>query len=155
VNNKKGEAMADYMNLTAREIDRFLKNNKHGILSLAGSKPYALPMGYMYRRKTILLGLAASGGMVTAGRKMNCLKKSKNICFTICKPRWYVEKLKEPCTTLVIEGRLEEVQERSYYGIKKMPANMDLKLYKINLAAMGARKCNRKPCELLAAKKKQ
>jgi hypothetical protein len=145
--------MGDYKNLTAREIDSFLKNNQHGILSLAGSKPYALPMGYIYRRKTILLGLAVSGGMVTAGRKMDYLKKSKNICFTICKPRWYVEKLKEPCTTLVIEGRLEEIKDRSYYGIKKMPANTDLKLYKINMAELGARKCNRKPCELLAAKK--
>jgi nitroimidazol reductase NimA-like FMN-containing flavoprotein (pyridoxamine 5'-phosphate oxidase superfamily) len=147
--------MGDYKNLSAREIDRFLKNNQHGILSLAGSKPYALPMGYMYRRKTILMGLAASGGMVTAGRKMDCLKKSKNICFTICTPRWHVEKLKEPCTTLVIEGRLEEVKDGSYYGIKKLPAKLDLKLYKIHVAQMGARKCNRKPCELLAAKKKK
>ncbi len=145
--------MGDYKNLSAREIDRFLKDNQHGILSLAGSKPYALPMGYMYRRKTILMGLAAGGGMVTAGRKMDCLKKSKNICFTICMPRWHVEKLKEPCTTLVIEGRLEEVKDGSCYGIKKLPAKLDLKLYKINVAQMGARKCNRKPCELLAAKK--
>jgi hypothetical protein len=147
--------MADYKNLTAREIDRFLRHNQHGILSFAGGKPYALPMGYMYRKKTILLGLAAAGGMVTAGRKMACLRKNKNICFTICKPRWFVEKLKEPCTTLVIEGRLEEVKDRVYYGIKKMPANLDLRLYKINVAEMGARKCNRKPCELMAAKAKQ
>lgn len=145
--------MGDYKNLTAREIDSFLKNNRHGILSLAGSKPYALPMGYIYRKKTILLGLAAGGGMVTAGRKMNYLAKSKNICFTICTPRWHVEKLKEPCTTLVIEGRLEEVKDRSYYGIKKMPATTELKLYTIHIAEMGARKCNRKPCEVLAAKK--
>lgn len=146
--------MGDYKKLSAGEIDRFFKNNQHGILSFAGSRPYALPMGYMYRKKTILLGLAASGGMVTAGRKMNYIKKSKNICFTICKPRWHVEKLKEPCTTLVIEGKLEEVKDRLYYGIKKMPANLELKLYKINVTEMGARKCNRKPCELLAAKPK-
>ena len=145
--------MADYINLSAREIDRFLKNNQHGILSFAGSRPYALPMGYMYRKKAILLGLAADGGMVTTGRKMNYLKKSKNVCFTVCKPRWFVEKLREPCTTLVVEGRLGEVKDRSYYGIKKMPATMELKLYRINVTQMGARKCNRKPCELLAAKK--
>ena len=132
--------MGDYKNITAREIDSFLKDNQHGILSFAGSKPYALPMGYMYRRKTILLGLAASGGMVTAGRKMDYLKKSKNICFTICKPRWHVEKLKQPCTTLVIEGKLEEVKNRLDYGIKKMPAHLELKLYKINVAEIGARK---------------
>jgi len=144
--------MADFKNLTKREIDTFLKNNQHGILSMAGDKPYALPMGYMYRRKTILLGLATTGGMVTAGMKMKYLKKSKNICFTICKPRWYVEKLKVPCTTLVIEGTLEEINNRSYYGLKKIPENIKLKLYKIKVSKLGARKCNRKPCELLASK---
>ena len=61
--------MADFKKLTDREIDRFLKSNQHGILSFAGDKPYALPMGYMYKRKTILLGLA------TAGKKMKYLKK--------------------------------------------------------------------------------
>ena len=145
--------MADFKNLTKNEIGEFIKNNQHGILSMAGNKPYALPMGYMYRRKAILLGLATSGSMVTTGRKMKYLKKSKNICFTICKPRWYVDKLKDPCTTLVIEGSLEEIKHRSYYGIKKIPENIKLKLYKIKVAKMGARKCNRKPCELLAKKK--
>ena len=144
--------MADFKKLTEREIDTFLKSNQYGILSFAGEKPYALPMGYMYKRKTILLGLATGGSMVTAGRKMQYLKKSKNICFTICKPRWYTEKLKVPCTTLVIEGTLEEITNRSYYGVKKMPEGVELKLYKIKVAKRGARKCNRKPCELFAAK---
>ncbi len=144
--------MADFKNLTKREIDTFLKDNQHGILSMAGDKPYALPMGYMYRRKTVLLGLATTGGMITVGRKMKYLKESKNICFTICKPRWYVEKLKVPCTTLVIEGTLEKINNRSYYGLKKIPENIKLKLYKIKVSKLGARKCNRKPCELLASK---
>ena len=144
--------MADFKNLTKREIDTFLKDNQHGILSMAGDKPYALPMGYMYRRKTVLLGLATTGGMITVGRKMKYLKENKNICFTICKPRWYVEKLKVPCTTLVIEGTLEEINNRSYYGLKKIPENIKLKLYKIKVSKLGARKCNRKPCELLASK---
>lgn len=144
--------MADFKNLTEREIDTFLKSNQHGILSFAGEKPYALPMGYMYKRKTILLGLATAGSMVTAGKKMKYLKKSNNICFTICTPRWYTEKLKVPCTTLVIEGTLEEITSRSYYGLKKIPESVKLKLYKIKVAKRGARKCNRKPCELLAPK---
>jgi len=145
--------MADFKNLSKNEIEKFLKNNQHGILSMAGNKPYALPMGYMYRRKAILLGLATSGSMITTGRKMKYLKKSKNICFTICKPRWYVDKLKDPCTTLVIEGSLEEIKNRSYYGIKNIPEGIELKLYRIKVTNMGARKCNRKPCELLASKK--
>jgi hypothetical protein len=138
--------MAYFKKLTKNEIDKFLKNNQHGMLSMAGDKPYALPMGYIYRRKTILLGL------VTTGRKMKYLKKSKNICFTICKPRWFTPKLKIPCTTLVIEGSLEEIKNRSYYGLKtNIPKTVQS--YKIKVAKMGARKCNRKPCELLAKKK--
>ena len=113
---------------------------------MAGDKPYALPMGYMYKRRTILMGL------VTTGRKMKCLKKSNNICFTICMPRWLTPKLKTPCTTVVIEGSLEKVTNRSYYSLKtKVPARVQL--YKIKVAKMGARKCNRKPCELFAKKK--
>ena len=145
--------MADYKSLTKSEIDTFLRNNQHGILALAGNKPYALPMGYMYKRKAILLGLATAGSMVTTGRKMNYLQESKQVCFTVCKPRWYGETVKTPCTTLIIEGSLEEVTNRSYYGIKKIPQTAQLKLYKIKVAKMGARKCNRKPCELLAARK--
>jgi hypothetical protein len=110
-------------------------------------------MGYMYKRKTFLIGMAATGGMVVEGRKMKYLEKSKNICFTICRPRWLVEKLKSPCTTLVIEGKLAEIKNRSYYGLKAIPMKMDLKLYKIKIDKMGARRCNRKPCEIMAGKK--
>ena len=138
--------MADTKSLTKNEIDKFLKNNQPGILSMAGYKPQALPMGYMSKRRTILMGL------VTTGRKMKYLKKSKNICFTICMPRWFTPKLKTPCTTAVVEGSLEEVNNRSYYGLKtKVPAK--LQLYKIKVTKMGTRKCNRKPCELFAEKK--
>jgi len=144
--------MADFKKLTKQEIDNFIKDNQYGILSMAGEKPYALPMGYMYRRKSFLLGLAASGGMVVEDRKMKYLARSKNICFTVCRPRWFVEGLKNPCTTLVIEGNLEEVTNRSYYGIKQIPQGMDIKLYKIKIAKMGARKCNRKPCEVLVSR---
>jgi len=151
--------MAEFKKLTKTEIDKFIRDNQYGILSMAGDKPYALPMGYMYKRKTLLIGMAVSGGMVIEGKKMAYLAKSKNICFTICRPRWFVENLKNPCTTLVIEGKFEEVTNKSYYGLKKMPPGIDLKLYKIKVTKMGARKCNRKPCEMLvgdqAPKKKQ
>ena len=137
--------MADTKSLTKNEIDKFLKNNQHGILSMAGDKPYALPMGYMYKRRTILMGL------VTTGRKMKYIKKSNNICFTICMPRWLTPKLKTPCTTAVVEGSLEKVTNRSYYGLKtKVPAK--LQLYKIKVTKLGARKCNRKHCELFTEK---
>lgn len=146
-------AMADFKKLTKIEIEKFIKDNQHGILSMAGDKPYALPMGYMYKRKTFLLGLVITGGMSVEGRKMKYLTQSKKICFTICRPRWFMEKLKKPCTTLVLEGELVEVTNPAYFGVKTMPSGVDMKLYKIKTDKIGARKCNRKPCELFAGKK--
>jgi hypothetical protein len=68
--------------LTKAELDTFLKNNRHGILAFAGKTPYALPMGYLYREKTLLLCLTDTG------KKAERLKKNKTVCYTICKPRW-------------------------------------------------------------------
>ena len=151
--------MPDFLKLTKKEFETFINDNQYGILSMAGEKPYALPMGYLYKRKTFLIGMAATGSMVVEGRKMKYLESSKNICFTICRPRWFVEKLKSPCTTLIIEGTLIEIKNRSYYGLKKISKKVDLKLYRIKIDKMGARKCNRKPCEVMsdksAAKKRQ
>ncbi len=132
--------------LTKQQTEQFLKENQYGILSFAGDKPYALPMGYFYKRKTILLGIT------TTGKKEEYLKNSTNICFTISKPRWLVAELKVPCTSVVVEGMLVEVSNRSYYGIKS-PPSPDMQLYRIKVSSLGARKCNRKPCELFAEKK--
>ena len=102
-------------------------------------------MGYMYREKTLLLCLTDEG------KKKERLKKNKAVCYTICKPRWETEKLKTPCTSAVIEGKLEAVKDKSMYGLgSKKFENMTL--YKLAIAEMGARKCNRKPCELFAGK---
>ena len=102
-------------------------------------------MGYIYREKTLLLCLTDEG------KKMERLKKNKAVCYTICKPRWETEKLKTPCTSAVIEGKLEAVKDKSVYGLgSKKLENMTL--YKLAIAEMGARKCNRKPCELFAGK---
>ena len=131
--------------LTNAELIAFLNANRHGILAFAGKTPYALPMGYIYREKTLLLCLTDEG------KKMERLKKSKSICYTICKPRWETEKLKTPCTSAVIEGKLEAVKDKSVYGLgAKKFENMTL--YKLAIAEMGARKCIRKPCELFANK---
>jgi len=131
--------------LTNAELIAFLNANRHGILAFAGRTPYALPMGYIYREKTLLLCLTDEG------KKMERLKKNKTICYTICKPRWETEGLKTPCTSAVIEGKLEAVKDKSVYGLgAKKFENMTL--YKLAIAEMGARKCNRKPCELFAGK---
>jgi nitroimidazol reductase NimA-like FMN-containing flavoprotein (pyridoxamine 5'-phosphate oxidase superfamily) len=131
--------------LTIAELTNFFKNNRHGILAFAGRTPYALPMGYMYKEKTLLLCLTDEG------KKMERLKKNKTVCYTICKPRWETDGLKTPCTSAVIEGKLEAVKDKSMYGLgTKKFENMTL--YKLSIAEMGARKCNRKPCELFAGK---
>ena len=131
--------------LTNAELTVFLNANRHGILAFAGRTPYALPMGYLCREKTLLLCLTDEG------KKMERLKKNKTVCYTICKPRWETEKLKTPCTSAVIEGKLEVVKDKSVYGLgsKKLET---MTLYKLAIAEMGARKCNRKPCELFAGK---
>ena len=133
-------------NLPKDEIDRFLKNNSRGVLSFDGGSPYCLPMGYLYKRKTILIG------MYPTGRKAKHLDKSRKVCFTIYKARAETTDLKIPCTSLVIEGSLEEVTNKSYYSIKtKIPEG--LVLYKIKTKKTGARECARK-CSLLAKMKK-
>jgi len=141
----KGEKMSYGKKLTNAELTTFLNANRHGILAFAGRTPYALPMGYLYREKTMLLCLTDEG------KKKERLKKSESVCYTICKPRWETEGLKTPCTSAVIEGKLETVKDKSVYGLgTKKFENMTL--YKINITEMGARKCNRKPCELFAGK---
>ena len=132
--------------LSKEEIDKFLKNNSRGVLAFDGDTPYCLPMGYLYKRKAILLG------MYPTGRKAKYLEKSRKVCFTVYKARAETPDLKTPCTSLVIEGTLEEVTNRSYYGIKRdIPEG--LVLYRIKAGKMGARKCARK-CSLLAKMKK-
>ena len=131
--------------LTNAELITFLNSNRHGILSFAGKTPYALPMGYIYREKTLLLCLTDEG------KKMERIKKNKAVCYTICKPRWETEALKTPCTSVVIEGKLETVKDKSVYGLgTKQFAKMQL--FKLAINELGARKCNRKPCELFAGK---
>ena len=132
--------------LSKEEIDKFLKNNSRGILAFDGETPYCLPMGYLYKRKTILIG------MYPTGRKAKHLEKSMKICFTVYKARAETTNLKTPCTSLVIEGVFEEVTNISYYSIKRdIPE--DLALYKIKVKKMGARECARK-CSLIAKMKK-
>jgi len=128
-------------NLTDAEKEEFIKNNGHGILSFAGDDPYAIPLGYMYRKGDLVVGFGP-------GRKMDYLKDSHKVCFTICRPRWFSPKFKESCTTIIMEGRLEEVTDPSYYDVK-MPEGTEMHLYVIRPTNVGARKCMQDPCEVL------
>ncbi len=131
------------MNLTDAEKNEFIKSNAHGILSFAGEDPYAIPLGYMYRKGDLLVGFAS-------GRKMDYLKKSHKVCFTICRPRWFSPKFKESCTTIIMEGQLEELADPSYYDVKIPEESVDGHLYVIKPTNLGTRKCLADPCEILS-----
>ena len=135
--------------LAPAEIDAFLKDNQWESLTFTGGDPYAIPMGYMYKRGDVLLGLTSTG------RKMNYLKKSHKICFLVCKPRWQTPDLKESCTSLIIEGELKEVTDRVYYGLSPEPTNPGGALYRLEISRTGTRKCTTVPCEILAAREKK
>jgi hypothetical protein len=136
--------------LTEKEIEAFLKGNQLGTLAFAGKRPYAIPMGYIYRKGVLFFGFSKSG----KNRKIDCVGKSKRVCFTICKPRKDTPNMKIPCTSLVIEGSLEVVKNRVYYGFPAEPFP-DSQMYRLKVSKIGALKCNRKPCELFVQKKTQ
>ena len=106
--------MALSKKLTPGQLDSFLKENRHGILSMQGKTPYALPMGYMYKRKTLLLG------MFPTGRKMKYLQKDNAVCYTVCRPRWQTEGQKTPCTSV---ARSRRAASREGGSLRARPAS--------------------------------
>ena len=132
--------------LTDAEREEFLLTNYFGFLGFAGDKPYVIPVSYSYRKGTIILGLSA-------GRKMDYLHKSRNVCFTISMPT-AIAGFKASCTGVMIEGELEEIPDRAYYGMDKeipiMPEN--LKLFRIKVDKVGTKKCVAKSCQVFTAK---
>jgi nitroimidazol reductase NimA-like FMN-containing flavoprotein (pyridoxamine 5'-phosphate oxidase superfamily) len=130
------------------EITAFLEENNTGFLAFAGDEPYVIPMGYTYRRETVLLGLITK----PRGRKMVLLEESPKICYTICRTRAQTN-LKHPCTTVILEGELNPVTDRAYYGLsdlsEKVQQEFGLVLYRIVPTTVSGRRCTRKPCELM------
>ena len=87
-----------YRDLSDVERDQFLKDNIHGILAFSDGVPYAIPLGYFYRKGDLILGITGPG------RKIDCAQKNPKICFTICRPRWQTPNLEGSCITAVVEG---------------------------------------------------
>ena len=135
--------------LTPAEIDAFIQDNQWGSLAFTGDDPYAIPVGYMYKKGDVLLGLTSTG------RKIDYLKGSRKICFLICKPRWQTLDYKESCTSVIMEGELEEVTDRVYYGLSPTPTSTGGALYRVKASKVGTRKCTTVPCEILAAREKE
>ncbi len=136
--------------LTDAEREEFILNNNWGFLAFAGDKPYGIPVSYVYRKGTFIVALA------TPGRKMDCIQKSRNVSFTITKPH-ALTGFKEPCTGVIVEGELEEVPDRAYYGMDKeipeMPEN--LRIFRIKADTVGSKKCTNVPCRVFTPKMKK
>lgn len=132
--------------LTQTQMEEFLKENNTGILCFAGDEPYGVPMGFMYKKGTVILGFSAGG------RKLDCVQKSPKTCFTVCRPRKTVPNLEESCTTVMFEGELEKVTDMAYYGLEKDIPKLPegLILFRIKVNKLSTRKCLQEPCELLA-----
>jgi len=133
--------------LTDTERGEFLTENNAGILCFAGDEPYGIPMGFMYKKGAVVLGFS------DGGRKLDCVKRSPKVCFTVCRPRKTTPDLQESCTTVMFEGELEKVTDMAYYGLDKIP-NMpeDIILFSIKVNSLSTRKCIQEPCELLAGR---
>ena len=130
--------------LTDAERDQFLKDNIYGMLCFGGDKPYAIPIGYFYRKGDLLLGLTKPG------RKVDCFQNSPRVCFTVCRPKWQTPDLKGTCTTVVVEGELEEVTDRSYYNLPPAPEGVGAIFFRIKVDKLSTRECTATPCELFA-----
>ena len=130
--------------LTDVEREEFIKDNSHGILSFAGDDPYAIPLGYMYRKGSLLMGFGP-------GKKIDYLEKSRKVCFTICRPRYLSPDYKESCTTLIVNGLLEEISDPSYYDVKMPEGSVNAHLYLIKPTSESTRKCLQNPCDLIGA----
>jgi len=124
--------------LTDAEKDAFLKDNFWGILSFAGDEPYAIPVGYQYRKGDVLLGWAPTG------RKTEYVNKSRNVCLTICRSTTLSSDSKEayPFTTVIIEGELEDITEtdRASYGLPPLPAGAKVALYRLKQKRVGTQR---------------
>ena len=141
--------------LTEREIDEFLAEaDGTSMMGFGGDDPYVIPMGYTYKRGDILIGLITK----PYGRKMHCFEKNQKICYTVCRTRVQTN-LKQPCTTVVIEGVLEKVTDRDYYGLgperPEVHGKFGLVLNKLVPHKVSGRRCTQKPCELIAARAKK
>ena len=132
--------------LTDAEREQFMTENNDGVLCFSGDEPYGVPMGFRYKKGTVLIGFSKSG------RKLEYIQKSPKVCFTVYRPRRNTPDLKESCTSVILEGELEEVTDLTYYGLEKdipkVPEH--LILFRIKVGKLGTKKCLQQPCEILA-----
>jgi nitroimidazol reductase NimA-like FMN-containing flavoprotein (pyridoxamine 5'-phosphate oxidase superfamily) len=92
--------------LSAPEIDGFLKSQKVGLLCLGGEAPYAVPLAYTYDHNTVYLTMRPTG------RKMDSIARNRNACFVVY---WMPEDFgmtNMQWKSIICEGKLEQLTDR-------------------------------------------
>lgn len=96
----------DIKTLDRAEIEAFLLAEKMGFLSLTdGEAPYAIPLAYFYADGCIHLTIRPEG------RKMACIKKNRNACFSVCRVPEDFGMQKRNYTSVICDGVLEHVTD--------------------------------------------
>jgi hypothetical protein len=128
--------------LTDAEKEAFLKDNRFGVLSFAGDKPYAIPVAYKYIKETLVFV------MLRTGRKLDYIKKNPNVCFGVWQmgEQSTVPSLKEQrYSSIILEGELEEATEAnwSYYELPTPPEGVDLVAFILKPNTVGTLSANK------------
>ena len=97
---------SNIQDLSTDGIDNLLATSKAGVLSFAHEKtPYAIPLAYFYKEKTIYLTLGATG------RKMEYVHNNKNVVFTVFNiSEGFGMPGKTGWSSVICEGILENVR---------------------------------------------
>jgi nitroimidazol reductase NimA-like FMN-containing flavoprotein (pyridoxamine 5'-phosphate oxidase superfamily) len=104
------------------EIDKMLDKASYGFISFVDvDKPYTIPMAHVYKDNLYFL-------MLKEGRKTECLKKNKNVCFLV----YLVEG--DKYTSVLLEGTMEKVTNN-----EELKSILSIFCKRMNLPA---KKCN-------------
>jgi nitroimidazol reductase NimA-like FMN-containing flavoprotein (pyridoxamine 5'-phosphate oxidase superfamily) len=133
--------------LTDVEKEAFIADNYWGILCFNGDDPYGIPIGYTYRNGEVLIGLHPPG------RKMEYINASRKVCFTICQPTALCRATLQspdpieayPFNTVIIEGELEDVTDRAYYGLEPRTEAFKGGLFRLRQIKVGTQRLNMSP----------
>ena len=110
-------------NLSKNEIDEFLYAHKIGTLSLTDQEcAYGIPLAYSYDGKDIYLAL------LYKGRKIEYIKKSKKVCFSIF---WAPQDIgigRYSWISIICDGELEHLIDRENIekAVRVAEKNMNL-----------------------------
>ena len=89
-------------NLTKQEIVALLRNLQDGVIALSdGSRPYCIPVGYIYINDTVYFSI------LPTGRKWGCFQNSPWICFNIFS--WNASRTE--WSSVIIDGEMRQVTD--------------------------------------------